>query len=144
MIDRFDPVFSVLISTDHCPNLIRSTEDLIDPDPDPAESGSSAMPGQFWRGDQLARLRRHRRSSWPTRCVVLVRAARFEVTEDPSAGVDGQRFRLYPLTLGLQELRAPTVTITSFGEDAARANGRRRDTSLAELDSALGTAWDEG
>jgi len=59
---------------------------------------------------------------------------RFEVTEDPSPGVDGYRFSHTP-QLGLW-----SGSMSANG-DIMVAQGA--DTLAAELDSVLGTAWDE-
>jgi hypothetical protein len=68
---------------------------------------------------------------------------RFEVTEDPSPGVDGQRFSHTP-QLGLWSGTTSANGDIVVGELRLRsmmASGA--DALAAELDSALGTAWDE-
>src|ERR1700747_1287242 len=68
---------------------------------------------------------------------------RFEVTEDPSPGVDGQRFSHTP-QLGLWSGAMSANGDVVIGEMRLRAmmtDGA--DALAAELDSALGTAWDE-
>ena len=68
---------------------------------------------------------------------------RFEVTEDPSAGVDGHRFCHTP-QLGLWSGVMSANGDVMVGEMRLRtlmASGA--DTLAAELDSVLGTAWDE-
>jgi Protein of unknown function (DUF3145) len=68
---------------------------------------------------------------------------RFEVTEDPSAGVDGQRFVHTP-QLGLWHGAMSANGDTMVGEMRLRslmASGA--DALAADLDSVLGTAWDE-
>jgi hypothetical protein len=88
--------------------------------------------GPVGTGARLAKALR----AWPV--------LRFEVTEDPSDGVDGERFSHVP-GLGLWrgstsangdvvlgEMRLRTMMAAGAGEHLA-----------AELDSALGTAWDE-
>ncbi len=68
---------------------------------------------------------------------------RFEVTEDPSAGVDGERFAFVP---GLGLWRGST---SANGDVVLTENRLRTMMALgmeglaAELDTALGTAWDE-
>jgi len=100
-----------------------------------------AMPGQLramtnWRGPvgtgaQLANALR----SWSV--------LRFEVTEDPSAGVDGQRFCHTP-QLGLWSGAMSANGDVVVGEMRLRAlMAAGADTLAAELDSVLGSAWDE-
>jgi hypothetical protein len=100
-----------------------------------------AMPGQLramtnWRGPvgtgaQLADALR----SWSV--------LRFEVTEDPSAGVDGQRFCHTP-QLGLWSGAMSANGDVIVGEMRLRAlMAAGADTLAAELDSVLGSAWDE-
>jgi hypothetical protein len=100
-----------------------------------------AMPGQLravtnWigpvgTGSRLA----HALRSWPV--------LRFEVTEDPSAGVDGQRFCHTP-QLGLWSGPMSANGDIMVGEMRLRAlMASGADTLLAELDSVLGTAWDD-
>ena len=100
-----------------------------------------AMPGQLravanWVGPvgTGARLANALRS-WPV--------LRFEVTEDPSPGVDGQRFCHTP-QLGLWSGAMSANGDTIVGEMRLRAlMASGADAMLAELDSVLGTAWDE-
>jgi hypothetical protein len=100
-----------------------------------------AMPGQLravtnWvgpvgTGAQLANALR----SWSV--------LRFEVTEDPSEGVDGHRWCHTP-QLGLWSGAMSANGDVMVGELRLRsmmASGA--DTLAAELDSVLGTAWDE-
>ena len=68
---------------------------------------------------------------------------RFEVTEDPSVGVDGHRFCHTP-QLGLWTGAMGANGDVMVGEMRLRslmASGA--DTLAAELDSVLGSAWDE-
>jgi hypothetical protein len=68
---------------------------------------------------------------------------RFEVTEDPSPGVDGQRFSHTP-QLGLWSGTTSANGDIMVGEMRLRAMmASGADALAAELDSALGTAWDE-
>jgi hypothetical protein len=68
---------------------------------------------------------------------------RFEVTEDPSAGVDGQRFCHTP-QLGLWSAAMSANGDVVVGEMRLRAlMAAGADTLASELDSVLGTAWDE-
>jgi hypothetical protein len=100
-----------------------------------------AMPGQLravtnWCGPvgTGARLA-HALRSWPV--------LRFEVTEDPSHGVDGQRFSHTP-QLGMWSGAMSANGDIIVGEMRLRglmADGA--DALFAELDSVLGTAWDE-
>ena len=100
-----------------------------------------AMPGQLravtnWigpvgTGAQLANALR----SWSV--------LRFEVTEDPSAGVDGHRWCHTP-QLGLWSGAMSANGDVMVGEMRLRAlMAAGADTLAAELDSVLGTAWDE-
>ena len=68
---------------------------------------------------------------------------RFEVTEDPSVGVDGHRFCHTP-QLGLWTGAMGANGDVMVGEMRLRslmASGA--DTLAAELDSVLGSAWDD-
>jgi hypothetical protein len=75
---------------------------------------------------------------------------RFEVTEDPSEGVDGERFSFVP-GLGLWRGTMSANGDVMVGEmrlreivRAARERGRYTTADLAaEIDRALGTAWDD-
>ena len=68
---------------------------------------------------------------------------RFEVTEDPSPGVDGQRFSHTP-QLGLWSGSMSANGDIMVGEMRLRVMmAQGADTLAAELDSVLGTAWDE-
>lgn len=73
--------------------------------------------------------------AWPT--------LRFEVTEDPSDGVDGERFSYVP-GLGLWRGSTSANGDVIIGEMRLRAMLAAGQESLAaELDTALGTAWDD-
>ncbi len=80
--------------------------------------------------------------SWPV--------LRFEVTEDPSEGVDGERYSFVP-NLGLWHGATSANGDVMVSEmrlrvmlQAARELGRHSAYDLsAEIDRALGTAWDE-
>ncbi|MBD0324064.1 MAG: DUF3145 domain-containing protein [Aldersonia sp.] len=68
---------------------------------------------------------------------------RFEVTEDPSDGVDGERFSFVP-GLGLWRGSTSANGDIVVGEMRLRSMLARGGEHLAaELDTALGTAWDE-
>ena len=70
---------------------------------------------------------------------------RFEVTEEPSTGVDGERFCFAP-GLGLWRGRTSANGDIVVGEDQLRtlAGRSRAGEELAHrLDELLGTAWDE-
>jgi hypothetical protein len=101
----------------------------------------SSMPGQLravtnWvgpvgTGAQLANALR----SWSV--------LRFEVTEDPSSGVDGHRWCHTP-QLGLWSGAMSANGDVMVGEMRLRAlMASGADMLAAELDSVLGTAWDE-
>lgn len=80
--------------------------------------------------------------SWPM--------LRFEVTEDPSEGVDGERYSFVP-SLGLWHGSTSANGDVMLGEmrlramlQASRELGRHSAYDLAgEVERALGTAWDE-
>ncbi len=68
---------------------------------------------------------------------------RFEDTEDPSAGVDGQRFCHTP-QLGLWNGAMSANGDIMIGEMRLRSlMAEGADALAAELDTVLGTAWDE-
>lgn len=89
--------------------------------------------GPVGTGAQLARALR----SWSV--------LRFEVTEDPSDGVDGVRFSHVP-GLGMWHGATGANGDVVLGEQRLRAMvaaGADSERLAADLDSALGTAWDE-
>ncbi|MGW5385983.1 DUF3145 domain-containing protein [Nocardia sp. NPDC003963] len=107
-----------------------------------------AAPGQLratteWMGPvgTASRIAQSLRS-WPV--------LRFEVTEDPSEGVDGERYSFVP-ALGLWHGSTSANGDVMIGEmrlrvllQADRELARHAGFDLAgELDRALGTAWDE-
>ncbi len=68
---------------------------------------------------------------------------RFEVTEDPSDGINGQRFCHTP-QLGLWSGAMGANGDTIVGEVQLRSMmAAGADSLAADLESALGTAWDE-
>ena len=68
---------------------------------------------------------------------------RFEVTEDPTSGVDGQRFCRTP-QLGLWTGAMGANGDTMVGVMRLRSLiAQSADALVAELDSLPGTAWDE-
>ncbi len=70
---------------------------------------------------------------------------RFEVTEQPSPGLDGERFCFVP-GLGLWRARTSANGDIVVGEDQLRAlaaNARTGETFAHLLDQLLGAAWDE-
>ncbi|MEB3032929.1 DUF3145 domain-containing protein [[Mycobacterium] nativiensis] len=68
---------------------------------------------------------------------------RFEVTEDPSAGVDGQRFSHTP-QLGLWSGAMSANGDVMVGEMRLRTMmAAGADALAADLETVLGTAWDE-
>ncbi len=68
---------------------------------------------------------------------------RFEVTEDPSQGVDGQRFCFVP-GLGLWSGSTSASGDVIVSEHRLRALAAAGPQALAEaLDTELGAAWDE-
>jgi hypothetical protein len=102
----------------------------VDPTARRAECTWSGRPGT---GAELAAALRQ----WPM--------IRFEVTEEPSVGVDGQRFMHVPVR-GLFSASMSANGDIQLGEDRLRAimMGARSPEALAhDLDKALGTAWDD-
>jgi hypothetical protein len=70
---------------------------------------------------------------------------RFEVTEDPSPGVDGERFCSVP-GLGLWRSRTSANGDIVVGEDQLRAlaaTARGRESFAHDIDQLLGAAWDD-
>ncbi|MGQ0841989.1 DUF3145 domain-containing protein [Actinokineospora sp.] len=102
-----------------------------------------AAPGQLraecaWTGDAgtggklVGALR-----AWPM--------TRFEVTEEPSPGVDGERFCFAP-TLGLWHGRTSANGDVVVGEDQLRtlaAAARAGESFAYGVDEVLGASWDE-
>lgn len=124
-----------------CPHVEWALSSTLDSRANLRWSPQPAMPGQLravtnWVGPvgTAGRLANALRS-WPV--------LRFEVTEDPSPGVDGQRFSHTP-QLGLW---AGTISASGdimVGEMRLRSlMAAGADALLAELDSVLGTAWDD-
>ncbi|GAA4901554.1 uncharacterized protein DUF3145 [Actinomycetospora succinea] len=70
---------------------------------------------------------------------------RFEVTEDPSPGTDGERFSHVP-GLGLWHGRTSANGDIVLGEDqvrAALAGATTRESLTRRMDDLLGTRWDD-
>ncbi|MGQ0483500.1 MAG: DUF3145 domain-containing protein [Pseudonocardia sp.] len=67
---------------------------------------------------------------------------RFEVTEEPGPGVDGQRF-CYAPSLGLWCGRTSANGDIVIGEDQLRSVMAGRGQMRGRLHQLLGTAWDE-
>ncbi|GDY30445.1 DUF3145 domain-containing protein [Gandjariella thermophila] len=106
-------------------------------------SAQPAAPGQLraecaWSGEpgSGARLAAALRA-WPM--------LRFEVTEDPSHGVDGERFCFVP-GLGLWRARVSANGDIVVGEDQLRAvaaSSRGGESFAHRIDELLGAAWDD-
>lgn len=126
-----------------CPHVEWALSAVLDARAKLAWSGQDAAPGQLkaaasWVGPvgSGARLATALRA-WPM--------LRFEVTEDPSEGVDGERFSHVP-ALGLWRATTSANGDVVLGEQRLRAMlaaGRDAERLAVELDSALGAAWDE-
>ena len=102
----------------------------VDPSARRAECSWAGRPGT---GSELAAALRQ----WPM--------LRFEVTEEPSPGVDGQRFMHVP-GRGLFGAPMSANGDVMLAEDRLRtliANARNSETAVHEIDKALGTAWDK-
>jgi len=70
---------------------------------------------------------------------------RFEVTEEPSPGVDGERFMHVP-SRGLFRATTGAAGDIQIGEDRLRvliAAARSPEALTFALDSAMGTEWDQ-
>jgi hypothetical protein len=101
----------------------------VDPTARRAECSWSGRPGT---GAELAAALRQ----WPM--------VRFEVTEEPSPGVDGTRYMHVP-SRGLFSCAMSANGDVMIGEDRLRAimaNARNAETIAHALEMALGTAWD--
>ncbi|WP_067697175.1 DUF3145 domain-containing protein [Nocardia jejuensis] len=124
-----------LTSTLKAPSKLRWTSQ-------PAAAGSLRATtdwyGPVGTGGRIAKALR----DWPILC--------FEITEDPSEGVDGQRYSFVP-GLGLWHGATSANGDVMVGEMrlraiVAEARDRGRSSAqdiAAEIDSALGTAWDD-
>jgi hypothetical protein len=83
-----------------------------------------------------------------SKLVIALRAwpmLRFEVTEDPSHGVDGERYCFAP-GLGLWHTRVGANGDIMVGEDQLRmlaANTRGGESFAHQVDKLLGRPWDE-
>ncbi len=124
-----------------CPHVEWALAGVLDSAPGLAWHAQPAAPGSLraetnWvgpvgSGGRLASALRE----WPL--------LRFEVTEDPSEGLDGERFSHAP-GLGLWRGNTSANGDIVLGEQRLRAMIARNSQSLAaDLDAALGAAWDE-
>ena len=101
----------------------------VDPGARRAESGWSGRPGT---GAELAAALRQ----WPM--------IRFEITEEPSPGADGERFMYVP-GRGLFRATCGAAGDIQLGEDRLRAimsSARGPEALSHALDKAMGTQWD--
>ena len=112
------------------PVNLKWTGQPVDPGARRAECGWTGRPGT---GAELAAALRQ----WPM--------IRFEVTEEPSPGVDGERFMHVP-GRGLFRASVGAAGDIQLGEDRLRSimgSARAAPEALAHaLEKALGTAWD--
>ena len=111
------------------PVNLRWTAQPLDPGARRAECGWAGRPGT---GAELAAALRQ----WPM--------IRFEVTEEPSPGADGERFMFAP-GHGLFRAATGAAGDIQLGEDRLRAimaSARTPEGLAHALDTALGTAWD--
>ncbi len=105
------------------------TAQPVDPGARRAQCGWTGRPGT---GAELAAALRQ----WPM--------TRFEVTEEPSPSVDGERFMHVP-GRGLYRAGTGAAGDIQLGEDQLRvimASARAPEALAHALDKALGTAWD--
>ncbi|MFJ8578446.1 DUF3145 domain-containing protein [Micromonospora sp. NPDC093277] len=105
------------------------TAQPVEPTARRSECGWTGRPGT---GAELAAALRQ----WPM--------IRFEVTEEPSPGVDGERFMYVP-GRGLFQATVGAAGDIQLGEDRLRdilASARAPEALAHALDKALGTAWD--
>jgi hypothetical protein len=126
-----------------CPHVEWAISGTLDARAELRWTPQPAAPGQLraeyaWTGEpgSGARLASALRA-WPM--------IRFEVTEDPSAGVDGERW-CYAPALGIWHARTSANGDIVVGEDQLRAlaAGARGGESFAfKVDELLGASWDE-
>src|ERR1700759_4813149 len=98
-----------------------------------ARRAECSWSGRAGTGSELAAALRQ----WPM--------IRFEVTEEPSSGVDGMRFMHVP-GRGLFAAAMSANGDVMLGEDRIRTlmlKARNPEALAHELDKALGTAWDD-
>lgn len=126
-----------------CPHVEWAVAGVLQTRPDLQWSAQAAAPGQLraecgWSGEPgtaaaiVSALR-----AWPM--------LRFEVTEEPSPGVDGERFCFVP-GLGLWRARTSANGDIVVGEDQLRAlaaAARDGESFAHQLDQLLGAAWDD-
>lgn len=111
------------------PVTLRWTVQPIEPGCRRTECGWTGKPGT---GAELASALRQ----WPM--------LRFEITEEPSPGVDGERF-MYAPGYGLFRAAMGAAGDIQIGEDRLRAiiaTARGPETLAHALDRALGGSWD--
>lgn len=126
-----------------CPHVEWAIAGVLQTRPDLQWSAQAAAPGQLraecsWSGEPgtaaaiVSVLR-----AWPM--------LRFEVTEEPSPGVDGERFCFVP-GLGLWRARTSANGDIVVGENQLRAlaaAARDGESFAHQLDQLLGAAWDD-
>ncbi|UYP17544.1 DUF3145 domain-containing protein [Rhodococcus sp. Z13] len=123
-----------------CPHIEWALAAVLDCRPELTWTGQPAAPGLLrtcveWVGPvgTGARLAETLRA-WPM--------LRFEITENPSEGVDGERFSYVP-HLGLWRGTTSANGDVVVGEMRLRALLASASDIESELHRALGTAWDE-
>jgi hypothetical protein len=112
------------------PVSLRWSVQPLDPGARRAECSWTGQPGT---AERIA----HELRQWPM--------IRFEVTEEPSPGVDGERFMYVP-GRGLFRATTGAAGDIQLGEDRLRAllaQARVPEALALALDRALGTAWDD-
>ncbi|MDQ4104193.1 MAG: DUF3145 domain-containing protein [Actinomycetota bacterium] len=126
-----------------CPHVEWAVAGTLQKRVDLQWAAQPAAPGQLraecnWSGEPgTAALLVSALRAWPM--------VRFEVTEEPSPGLDGERFCFVP-GLGLWRARTSANGDIVVGEDQLRAlaaAARDAESFAHRLDQLLGAAWDE-
>ena len=134
---------------------VHSSPSAVCPHVEWAISGTLAMRvGLQWTAQPAAPGQLRAECAWTaesgtaSKLVTALRAwpmLRFEVTEDPSPGIDGERFCFAP-GLGLWHSRTGANGDIMVGEDQLRtlaANSRAGESFAHHVDKLLGKPWDD-
>lgn len=126
-----------------CPHVEWAVAGVLQATADLRWSAQLAAPGQLraqcgWSGKPgTAAVLAAALRAWPM--------LRFEVTEEPSPGLDGERFCFVP-GLGLWRARTSANGDIMVGEDQLRAlatTARDSESFAHQLDQLLGATWDD-